>query len=145
MSYTIASQGLKANISTQLNLCMRLSLILFNCFILEHSARRYLQLPLQQWDASNIYLLVLSYKLKGKHCQKSHCWVVDTFWQCLKKLIETYNTNPCTKVQLGRKIRLDSKISSKAFYTLTLYQDTQCKNGCVLIYVIAVLISEFSP
>ena len=66
--------------------------------------------------------------------------------QCLKnKTIEMSYMNPRTKVQLCRKIGLDSKISSKAFYTLTLYQDTQCKNGRVLIYVIGVLISEFSP
>ena len=42
-------------------------------------ARRYLQLPLRQWGAGNVYLLVLWHW--SKHYQKSHCHdgVVDTF------------------------------------------------------------------
>ena len=47
-------------------------------------AQMYLQLPLQQWGASNVYRFVLSsWKLNTKHCRKSHGWngVVDTLGQ----------------------------------------------------------------
>ena len=41
----------------------------------------YLQLPLRQWGAGNVDLLVSVVQLKGKQCRKPHCriGVVDTF------------------------------------------------------------------
>ena len=44
-------------------------------------ARMYLQLPLWQWDAGNVYLLVLS-SLKVNIAKKLHCrnGVVDTVY-----------------------------------------------------------------
>ena len=47
---------------------------------LNEIARTYLQLPLRQWDAGNVYLFIVV-QLKGKDCRKPHCrnGVVDTF------------------------------------------------------------------
>ena len=47
-------------------------------------ARTYLQLPLQQWGASNVKHLVMSSR-KVKHCPKPHCRneIVDKFGQVL--------------------------------------------------------------
>ena len=46
-------------------------------------ARTYLQLPLRQWGAGNVY------QLKGKHCQKPHCsnGAVDMFGPAYHKFI----------------------------------------------------------
>ena len=35
-------------------------------------AQTYLQLPLGQWGAGNVYLLATEVALKGKYCQKPH-------------------------------------------------------------------------
>ena len=55
--------------------------ILFCCSL--HKVRMYLQLPLLQWGAGNVYLLSSILQLKFKHCRKPHCFngVVDTFGQ----------------------------------------------------------------
>ena len=51
-----------------------------------HCAGTYLQLPLQQWGAGNVYPFSVV-QLKGKHCRKPHCrnGVVDTFGLCRSK------------------------------------------------------------
>ena len=57
-----------------------------------HTARTYLQLPLWQWGAGNVYLLSSVVQLKSKHCQKPHCrnGVVDMFGQYLNSMDITF-------------------------------------------------------